>query len=91
MSLDDTFERMQLFGLALERFDEAQRSALAVLQQRHEDAEALWRDQFAREYAERWEPLSDGLRQWTLREGPAYREFIREKLRGLSAYLEGDI
>lgn len=90
MSLDDTFERMQLFARALERFDAAQRTALAVLQRRHEDAEALWRDQFAREYAERWQPLSDGLRQWSLHEGPAYRQFIGEKLRGLSAYLEGD-
>lgn len=90
MSLDETFERMQLFGRALERFDEAQRTALAALQQRHGETESLWQDQFAREYAERWQPLFDGLQQWTLREGPAYREFVRDKLRSLSAYLEGE-
>ncbi len=87
MSLDETLEQMRAFEHALARFDEAQRIALAALERRHIDAQALWQDEFAREYAQLWEPLGDGLRRWTQRDGPAYREFIADKLHSLSLYL----
>lgn len=87
MSLDETLERMRQFEQALARFDEAQRVALAALERRHGDVQAVWQDQFSRDYTHLWEPLGDGLRRWTQREGPAYREFIADKLHSLSLYL----
>ena len=88
MSLDDTFDRMRAFEAALERFDEALRGSLENLSARHADAEALWQDAFAREYAAVWLPLAEGLQHWCRHEGPQYREFVGGKLRALAHYLE---
>lgn len=90
MSLDDTFDRMRIFAATLERFDEALRGSLLALTQRHEAAEGLWQDAFAREYAAAWAPLDDGLRRWCRHDGPNYRAFMADKLRALAQYLDGD-
>lgn len=88
MSLDDTFDQMRAFAAALERFDESLRASLQVLGARHAEAETLWQDAFAREYAAAWAPLNDGLQRWCAHEGPQYRDFVAHKLRALAAYLE---
>ena len=89
MSLDDTFAQMHAFAAALERFDESLRASLQTLGARHAEAEVLWQDAFAREYAEAWAPLADGLQRWCAHEGPQYREFVSTRLHALSDYLEG--
>lgn len=89
MSLDETFDRMRVFAAALERFDESLRGSLHTLSSRHADAEALWQDAFAREYAAAWAPLQEGLQRWCAHEGPEYREFVATRLRALGNYLEG--
>ena len=89
MSLDETFHRMQLFAAALERFDEALRGSLQTLAARHGDVEPIWQDAFARDYADAWAPLADGMQRWCVHEGPAYRDFVNGKLRVLAEYLEG--
>lgn len=88
MSLDETFERMRTFALALERFDEAMQVSVATLKQRHEAAAPLWRDAFARDYQAAWAPLSDGLDRWCRQEGPQYRDFVATRLRALARYLD---
>ena len=90
MSLDDTLDRMRIFASVLEQFDAALRGSLAALDARHEEAQGLWQDIFAREYAAAWAPLDDGLRRWCRHDGPEYREFMAAKLRALVHYLDGD-
>lgn len=89
MSLDDTQARMQAFAAALARFDESLQVSLSTLNECHAEAEGIWRDAFARDYEAAWAPLSDGLRRWVAHEGPAYRDFIAQKLLALEAYLRG--
>ncbi len=88
MSLDDTFDQMRVFASALDRFDEAMRTSLATLSERHAEVEGLWQDAFAHEYAAAWAPLAEGLQRWTQHEGPEYRDFVAAKLRALANYLE---
>ena len=90
MSLDETFDRMRAFAAELEQFDDALQQSRIALESRHADAANAWQDAFAREYAEAWEQLQAGLERWCLHEGPEYRQFVTEKLRALSHYLDGE-
>lgn len=89
MSLDETFHRMRLFAAALDRFDDSLRGSLQALAARHADVEPVWQDAFARQYAEAWAPMAEGMQRWCVHEGPAYREFVDGKVRALAEYLEG--
>lgn len=88
-SMDDVFERMQLFRTTLQRFQDALEGSLADLNARHGDVDPLWQDEARRFYDMQYGPLHDTLETYVRQQGPDYLAFLDEKLRAIEAYLNG--
>ncbi len=88
-SMDDVFERMQLFARALGEFQDALQASLADLDRCHAAVDPLWRDERRRTYDAGYIPLHDFLVRYVREQGPAYLDFLDEKLRAIDQYLHG--
>ena len=88
-SMDDVFERMQLFARVLGEFQEALQASLNDLDRHHAAVDSLWRDERRRTYDAEYNPLHEALVRYVRQQGPAYLEFLDEKLRAINQYLHG--
>ena len=88
-TMDDVFERMQVFRQALQRFQDALEGSRADLQSRHDDVSPLWQDEARRYYDAQYGPLHETLETYIRQQGPDYLAFLDEKLRAIEAYLNG--
>jgi hypothetical protein len=88
-SMDDVYERMQIFARELAEFQDALTDSLADLRRCHEAIDSLWQDEARRHYDALYGPLRDMLERYLRHQVPAYQTFLREKLRALEGYLFG--
>lgn len=88
-SMDDVFERMQRFARVLGEFQDALAASLNDLDRHHAAVAPLWRDERRRAYDAEYAPLHAFLVRYARELGPAYLEFLDEKLRALDQYLHG--
>jgi hypothetical protein len=89
MSLDDTYHALERFSRQLEAFNQALHASYRELRERHDVIDGLWRDEARRTYDLNMEEIEGRLGQYLAGDSERYEEFIRQKLRQLSAYLHG--
>lgn len=89
MSMDEQYEQMRIFASTLSAFNEHLRASVADLQAQHDDISPLWQDSMRRDYDSQWLPLAQHMRSYLTQQGPAYEQFLRDKLHALEAYLYG--
>lgn len=89
MSMDDTFQQLQHFKSALENFNEQLRNSMNDLESKHSHVSPHWQDQMRKDYDALWEPLHETMVHYINKQGPAYEQFLSEKLRALGRYLNG--
>ena len=87
MSMNDTFREMQNFHRELVRFNESLRASMNDLQKNHEQVSPLWQDDMRKEYDAQWREFDEMMKNYLKREGPAYTQFLDQKLRALAAFL----
>lgn len=86
-SMDDVFERMQLFQKDLREFTDAFAATVGEMQRRHEDVSPLWQDKFRREYDQHWDILQREIDLFLKQRAIQYDEFLTSKLKALDSYL----
>ena len=89
MSMDNQYEQMKQFHAALSTFNEHLRHSMRNLTQQHQQVSPLWQDEMRRTYDRHWNPLDQTMRRYLQKQGPAYLEFLRKKLRYLEGFLYG--
>lgn len=89
MSMDEQYAQMRRFKDELVNFNERLRASMQDLKGQHEAVNPYWRDEMRHTYDTHWEPLDEQMRNYLEREGPAYVDFLNNKIRALGAYLYG--
>jgi predicted component of type VI protein secretion system len=90
MSLDEQYEQMQYFSVALDAFNERLRGSVADLKHHHEAVHPLWQDSFRRMYDAEWTEFEERMNAYLQREGPMYEQFLVSKMQSLRLYLFGN-
>jgi len=88
-SMDDVFERMQMFRIVLQRFQESLEGSLSDLRNRHDEVDPHWQDEARRFYDAHYGPLHEMLLRYVQDQGPNYLNFLDMKLRAIEGYLHG--
>jgi hypothetical protein len=89
-SMDEVYERMREFRMALDRFHESLAESLAELERSHRVVDPLWTDHARKMYDDRYRPLQQRLLQYVRTDGPALSEFLKQRHMWLGRYLYGD-
>jgi hypothetical protein len=89
-SLDNVFEQMRFFSVALREFNEELRGSASALTKSHDQARALWMDDAARSYLRVYEPLAQSLDEYLRGPAPRFEQFLDGKVRQLEQYLNGE-
>lgn len=89
MSMDEQYAEMRRFTDALIGFNQHLQDSMRDLRAQHEHVNPYWQDEMRRTYDSLWDPLDQRMKQYLEREGPAYLDFLRSKIRSLEAYLYG--
>lgn len=89
MSMDEQYAQMQQFHRALCQFNDHLAVSMQDLISQHDQVSPYWQDEMRRMYDAHWNPLDQAMRNYLLREGPAFTAFLTRKLRYLEGYLYG--
>lgn len=89
MSLDEQYEQMRFFAQALDEFNERLKGSVQDLTRYHDAVHPLWQDSFRKQYDAEWDEFEQRMDAYLRREGPAYTQFLVEKIRSLHQYLFG--
>ena len=87
MSMNDTFREMRNFHSELRRFNEQIGASMNDLESNHDRVSPIWQDDMRKEYNSQWQDFDEMMKRYLGREGPAYEQFLDQKLRALSRYL----
>jgi hypothetical protein len=87
MSMDKQYEHMKQFHAALATFNQHLSRSMRDLAKEHEHVSPLWQDEMRRTYDRHWNPLDHTMRRYLQKQGPAYIEFLKKKLRYMEGYL----
>lgn len=89
MSMDEQYAEMRRFSDALNRFNQHLKNSMKDLEAQHDYVNPHWQDTMRQTYDLHWEPLDQQMKYYLDREGPAYLEFLKHKIRSLEGYLYG--
>lgn len=89
MSMDDVFQELQYFKQALEQFNQQLNNSMKDLEDKHSNVSPHWQDEMRKTYDALWEPLYETMKNYSMREAPAYEEFLKQKIEALGRYLNG--
>jgi uncharacterized protein YukE len=89
LSLDDTYEQMRQFYLALREFNESLRVSVADVNQKHMAVDPLWQDSFRRRYDAEYQSFLESMTTYLNRESWNYAQFLEDKIQELGQYLNG--
>ncbi|MDQ6837728.1 MAG: hypothetical protein M3137_05160 [Actinomycetota bacterium] len=87
MSLDDTMVALQVFEAELGELTDNLAASLSALRRHHEQLGAVWRDEFARQYRQRWDSFEHHLDNYLRRDAPRYQAFLHTRIAALGRYL----
>lgn len=87
MGLNDTFREMHNFHAELQRFNSQLQASMSDLQTNHDRVSPIWQDDMRKDYDAQWQEFDEMMKQYLSREGPAYVQFLDQKLKALSIYL----
>jgi uncharacterized protein YukE len=87
MSMNDTFREMRNFHAELGRFNSQLQGSMNDLQANHDLVSPLWQDDMRKDYDSQWREFDEMMKNYLNREGPAYVQFLDQKLQALSRYL----
>lgn len=90
MSLDDTMVALRMFEAEMRELTGTLAASLAALRRHHEQLGALWRDDFARQYRQRWDSFEHHLDDYLRRDAPRYQAFLETRMVALGRYLGDD-
>lgn len=85
--MNDTFREMRNFHRELRKFNENIQGSMNDLQTNHDKVSPLWQDDMRQDYDAQWQEFDEEMKQYLNRQGPAYVQFLDQKLRSLSRYL----
>lgn len=87
MSMNETFHQMKAFHAELRQFNDQLTASMSDLQSNHDRVAPIWQDDMRKDYDARWAEFDEKMKYYLSREGPAYVQFLDQKLRALSQYL----
>jgi uncharacterized protein YukE len=87
MSMNDTFREMRNFHAELQRFNGQLQASMSDLQANHDRVSPIWQDDMRKDYDAQWQEFDEMMKRYLSREGPAYVQFLDQKLQALSRYL----
>ncbi len=90
MSLDDTMVALRVFETEVRELTETLTQSLEALRRHHEQLGGVWRDDFARQYRQRWDSFEHHLDDYVRRDAPRYQAFLETRMTALGRYLSDD-
>lgn len=88
--MDEQYEQMQYFAQALNQFNDRIFWSVHDLAAQHTQVDPLWQDSFRRDYDREWQTFQTAMIRYINNEGPAYAQFLHDKLIALRRFLYGD-
>ena len=89
MSLNDTYESLQLFARELREFDERLRAGEAEIRRLHTGIDAIWRDSLRSDYDRLIGEFEQQVAMYADSRSDRFEQFLQAKLAQLRAYLHG--
>jgi len=89
MSLDETYESLQLFANELRQFDERLRTGHAEIRRLHAGIDAVWRDSLRGEYDRLIGEFEQQVTIYAGSKSDRFEQFLQTKLSQLRTYLHG--
>ncbi len=89
MSLDETYESLQLFANELHAFDERLRTGHAEIRRLHAAIDTIWRDSLRNEYDQLIGEFEQQVNVYAGSKSEQFEQFMQTKLAQLRAYLHG--
>jgi len=85
--MNDTFREMRNFHTELQRFNDQLQGSMNDLQTNHDHVSPIWQDDMRKEYDSQWQKFDEEMKTYLSREGPAYVQFLDQKLQALARFL----
>lgn len=90
MSLDDTMAALRVFEAEVRELTDTLAASIGALRRHHEQLGGVWRDDFARQYQQRWDTFERHLDDYLRRDAPRYQAFLHQRMAALGRYLGDD-
>jgi hypothetical protein len=87
--MDDVHQALLIFNHELNKFNEHLAASAEDLSRCHDLVSPVWQDQMRRQYEAQYGPLREMIGNYVQRGGPAYIDFLEEKVMLAKWYLYG--